>query len=355
MIHELTHQITYKNIHNRFKLNGIHITREEMFYVAYSFIKEGRPFEQHIGTFLLDWFDEKSYIELSTSGTTGAPKVLKIDKQAMLDSALGTGDYFGLEPGDTMLHCLPTNYVAGKMMWVRSFILGLDMKFVEPNSNPLEKIDETFDFCAMVPLQAKNSLKKLKQKRVKKLIIGGVRVHKALEDQLVKLPIEIFETYGMTETITHIAAKKIGAVAFSTLPNVTVSQDERNCLVVHAKKINNNPIVTNDLVKLISDTQFIWEGRIDNVINSGGIKLMPEVIEDKLSTLIPRRYFIYGKPDEILGEKAVLYVEGAPLTIEDTVFNVLNKYEIPKEILFIPKFLETATGKIRRRESISSL
>ena len=155
------HKITYKNIHNRFKLNGIHISRKEMFYVAYNFIKEGKPFEQHIGTFLLDWFDEKSYIELSTSGTTGVPKVIRIEKQAMLDSALATGDFFGLEPGDTMLHCLPTNYVAGKMMWVRSFILGLDMKFVEPTSNPLEKIDENFDFCAMVPLQAKNSLEKL--------------------------------------------------------------------------------------------------------------------------------------------------------------------------------------------------
>ena len=171
MTQELTHQITYKNIHNRFKLNGIHITRDEMFYVAYCFIKEGEPFEQHIGTFLLDWFDEKSYIELSTSGTTGLPKIIRIEKQAMLDSALATGDFFGLEPGDTMLHCLPTNYVAGKMMWVRSFILGLDMKFVEPTSNPLDKIDESFEFCAMVPLQAKNSLEGLKQKKISKLII----------------------------------------------------------------------------------------------------------------------------------------------------------------------------------------
>jgi O-succinylbenzoic acid--CoA ligase len=323
-----------------------------MFYVAYCFIKEGKPFEKHIGTFLLDWFDEKSYIELSTSGTTGVPKVIKIEKQAMLDSALATGDYFGLEPGNTMLHCLPTNYVAGKMMWVRSFILGLDMKFVEPNSNPLEKIDESFDFCAMVPLQAKNSLKKLKQKKIKKLIIGGVRVHRALEKELVKLPMEIYETYGMTETITHMAAKRIGEEAFTVLPNVTVSSDERSCLVINAKKISKEPIITNDIVKLISDTQFIWEGRIDNVINSGGIKLMPEQIEDKLSTLIPRRYFIFGKPDETLGEKAVLYVEGEPINIEESVFNVLNKYEIPKEIIFIPKFKETATGKIMRKESI---
>jgi O-succinylbenzoic acid--CoA ligase len=300
----------------------------------------------------LDWFDEKSYIELSTSGTTGDPKVIRIEKQAMLDSALATGDFLGLEPGNTMLHCLPTNFVAGKMMWVRSFILGLEMKFVEPNSNPLDKIDESFDFCAMVPLQAKNSLKKLKQKKIKKLIIGGVRVHRALEKELVKLPIEIYETYGMTETITHIAAKRIGEEAFTTLPNVTVSSDERYCLVINAKNISKEPIITNDIVKLISDKQFIWEGRIDNVINSGGIKLMPEQIEDKLSTLIPRRYFIFGQPDEELGEKVVLYVEGEPIVIEESVFNVLNKYEIPKEILFIPKFKETATGKIMRKESI---
>ena len=345
-------KITYKNIHNRFKLNGHHITLDEMFYVAYCFVKEGEPFERHIGNFLLDWFDDKSYIELSTSGTTGTPKVIKIEKQAMLDSALATGDFFNLKPGDTMLHCLPTNYVAGKMMFVRSFILGLDMKFVEPNSDPLKNIDEEFDFCAMVPLQAKNSLKKLKAGKIKKLIIGGVKVHKALELELVKLPMEIYETYGMTETITHIAAKKVGEKAFTTLPNVTVSNDERQCLVITAKNISKNEIVTNDLVHLISDTEFIWAGRIDNVINSGGIKLMPEQIEDKLSTLIPRRYFIYGKLDEILGEKAVLYIEGESFDLEESIFSILNKYEKPKEIIFIPKFKDTATGKIMRKESI---
>lgn len=345
-------KITYKNIHNRFKLNGYHINLEEMFYVAYCFIKEGEPFEQHIGTFLLDWFDEKSYIELSTSGTTGTPKVIKIEKQAMLDSALATGDYFGLKPGDTMLHCLPTNYVAGKMMFVRSFILGLDMKFVEPNSNPLKNIDEDFDFCAMVPLQAKNSLKILKEKKVKKLIIGGVKIHKALEQELVKLPIEIYETYGMTETITHIAAKKIGEEAFTVLPNVKVAINEKHCLVINAKNISKEPIITNDIVKLISDKQFIWEGRYDNVINSGGVKLIPEQIEEKLSTLIPRRYFVYGLPDDNLGEKLTLYVEGESFEIDKSIFSVLKKYEQPKEIVFIKKFKDTATGKIMRKESL---
>ena len=347
--------LTYKNIHNRFKLNGYHINLEEMFYVAYCFIKEGEPFEKHIGNFLLDWFDEKSYIELTTSGSTGTPKIIKIEKQAMLDSALATGDFFGLQPGNTMLHCLPTNYVAGKMMFVRSFILGLDMKFVEPNSNPLKNIDENFDFCAMIPLQAKNSLKKLREKKIKKLIIGGVKVHKALEQELVKIPIEIYETYGMTETITHIAAKRIGEEVFTVLHNVKVSVDERECLIIKAKRISSKEIVTNDIVELISDTQFKWEGRYDNVINSGGIKLMPEQIEEKLSTLIPRRYFVSGLADDNLGEKVVLYVEGEHVEIDETVFSVLKKHEKPKEIVFIPNFKQTATGKIMRKESLRGI
>jgi O-succinylbenzoic acid--CoA ligase len=341
--------ITHKNVHNLFKLNGYHLTKEDLCRVAYSFIKEGEDFEQAVGDFLLDWFDDKSYIDMYTSGTTGEPKTIRVEKNAMVQSALSTGDFFGLEPGDRVLHCLPTNYVAGKMMFVRSFILGLDMDFVAPSSNPLENNDKKYDFAAMVPLQAKNSIKKLIN--IKKVIIGGVKVHKSLEQELVKLPIEIYETYGMTETITHIAAKKIGVEAFTTLPNVTVSVNENQCLEILAKNIGNEKIVTNDVVKLISDTQFVWLGRFDNVINSGGIKIMPEQVESKLSTLIPRRYFINGESDDTLGEKVVLYVEGDAIKIENSVFDVLDKYEKPKEIVFIPKFKETATGKIMREES----
>jgi O-succinylbenzoic acid--CoA ligase len=341
---------TYHNVHNKFKLNGYHLTKDDLIRVAYSFIKEGEYFEKPLGVFILDWFDHRLYLEINTSGSTGSPKIIRVEKQAMVNSALATGDFFGLEPGKKVLHCLPTNYVAGKMMFVRAFILGLEMEFVAPSSNPLEGIDETFDFCGMVPLQAKNSLKELH--KIKKLIIGGVKIHKSLEQELLKLPIEMYETYGMTETITHIAAKKIGEEAFTVLPNVTVSVDDRQCLVIDAKNISEEKIITNDIVNLISDKQFIWMGRYDNVINSGGIKLIPEQIEEKLSTLIPRRYFVYGVPDSNLGEKLVLYIEGSPLEIEESVFEVLNKYEKPKEIVFIPKFKETATGKIIRAESL---
>ncbi|MBP7396211.1 MAG: AMP-binding protein [Flavobacterium sp.] len=345
--------VTYKNVHNHFKFNGVHLGREQLCTVAYSFIKEGADFQKALGDFLIDWFDDKTYIEMNTSGTTGAPKLIRVEKEAMVSSALSTGDFFDLNPGNKVLHCLPVDYVAGKMMFVRSFILGLDMDFVEPNSNPLEYNDVKYDFAAMVPLQAKNSLAKLTN--IKKIIIGGVKIHKSLEQELVKLPNEIYETYGMTETITHIAAKRVGERAFTVLPNVTVSSNENNCLVVHAKKINPEPIVTNDIVEIVSDTQFVWLGRFDNVINSGGIKLIPEKIEEKLSTHIPRRYFVYGQADDVLGEKVVLYVEGEPIAIDEEVFSVLDKYEKPKNIVFIPKFTVTATGKIVRKESIDSL
>ncbi|QKJ63500.1 AMP-binding protein [Flavobacterium sp. M31R6] len=341
--------VTYKNVHNHFKLNGFHLTKEDLCRIAYSFIKEGEDFEQSVGDFLLDWFDDKPYIDMYTSGTTGNPKSIRIEKDAMVKSAIATGDFFDLQPGNRVLHCLPANYVAGKMMFVRSFILGLDMDFVPPSSHPLEHNDQKYDFAAMVPLQAKNSIDKLSN--IKKIIIGGVKIHKSLEQELIKLPVDIYETYGMTETITHIAAKKVGVEAFTTLPHVTVSVNENQCLEIVAKNIGNEKIVTNDIVKLISDNQFIWLGRFDNVINSGGIKIMPEQVEAKLSTLIPRRYFVNGEPDETLGEKVVLYVEGSPMDIDHSVFDVLDKYEKPKEIVFIPKFKETATGKIMREES----
>jgi O-succinylbenzoic acid--CoA ligase len=341
--------VSYKNVHNFFKLNGYHLTKEDLCRVAYSFIKEGEDYEQAVGEFLLDWFDDKSYVDMYTSGTTGTPKKIRIGKEAMVQSAIATGDFFGLHPGNRVLHCLPTNFVAGKMMFVRSFILGLDMDFAAPSSNPLEHNDELYDFAAMVPLQAKSSIKKLTN--IKKIIIGGVKINKPLELELEKLPVQIYETYGMTETITHIAAKKIGEDAFSTLPNVTVSVNENQCLVVLAKNISGEKIVTNDIVKLVSDTQFVWLGRFDTVINSGGIKLIPEQIEDKLATLISRRYFVNGEPDDTLGERVVLYIEGETMKLDESVFNALDKYEKPKEVVFIPKFKETATGKIMRAES----
>ena len=202
---------TYDKVHNQFKMNGFHFDKEDMLRVAYSFIKEGEEFEKHVGEFFLDWFDENNFMNLQTSGTTGTPKIIKIYKQAMVNSAIATGDYFHLSPGNKCLHCLPVKYIAGKMMFVRAFILGLDIDFVAPSSNPLSKNETIYDFTAMVPMQVQNSLKDLKL--VKKMIVGGAKMSANLEKELLKIPTTVFETYGMTETITHIAAKRLSEIS----------------------------------------------------------------------------------------------------------------------------------------------
>jgi O-succinylbenzoic acid--CoA ligase len=258
-----------------------------------------------------------------------------------------------LQPGDKALHCLPTKFIAGKMMFVRSFILGLEIDFVAPSSHPLLNNETKYDFVAMVPLQAQNSLTMLKN--VKKMIVGGAKMNKTLEKGLSKLKTKVYETYGMTETITHIAAKQIGEEAFSILPNIKIAKDDRDCLVIYAPKISTEPIVTNDIVELINDSQFVFLGRIDNVINSGGIKLIPEQIEEKLGAMIHSRFFVTAKQDLVLGEKLVLIIEGEQHEVVETIFDVLDKYEKPKEVFYVAKFAETQNGKIKRKEITDSI
>lgn len=343
---------TYNNVHPSFMLNGFHLDREDLLRIAYSFIKEGEEYERAVGDFIYDWFDQHPYIEIQTSGSTGAPKLMRVDKQAMVNSAVATGAFFDLVPGNKILHCLPVKYIAGKMMFVRAFILGLELDFVEPSAHPMDYNDCTYDFSAMVPLQAENSLKKLPN--VKKLIIGGAGISRKLEKALMKLPTTVYETYGMTETITHIAAKKVGEKAFTVLPGVTISYDDKNCLVIHAPRISDDVVVTNDLVELINENQFRFLGRIDNVINSGGIKFIPEQIEEKLSAKIHGKFMIGAIPDEKLGEKLVLVVEGDTAIPEDA-FDTLEKYEKPRQIFHVPKLFETGNGKILRRETLNSI
>lgn len=341
--------INYKKVHNKFKLNGFHLNADDLCRVAYSFIKEGAEFEKPVGNFILDWFDNNDIITMQTSGSTGKPKTIHVKKEAMIHSALATGDFFNLEPGNTILNCLPVKYVAGKMMFIRAFILGLEMDFVAPSSHPMELVDKAYDFTALVPLQAQNSLDKLSF--FKTIIIGGASVSSDLEKKLKAIPSAIYETYGMTETITHIAARKVGAKAFTTLPNVVLSQDENNCLLIHAPHISDEIIHTNDIVVLVSENKFQFLGRFDNIINSGGIKLIPEQIEAKMQSYIKNRFFVTGKEDKELGEHLVLVIEGEPIEIDLSKIKNLDKYEKPKEIIFVNKFKETPNGKVIREES----
>jgi O-succinylbenzoic acid--CoA ligase len=342
--------------HKNFKLNNNSFASVDELQVF------TKGFSDEIYQFLEAWFSNDDSIVVHTSGSTGTPKPISLKKEFVINSAKATGLYFDLQANTTALLCLPIAYIAGKLMLIRALTLGWHLDVVEPNSNPLKEIDKKYNFSAMVSLQLENSLTKLNF--IQKLIVGGGVVSNSLQEKLQEISTDIFATYGMTETITHIAVKKLNNFRalkkaykdefYQTLPNVIIYKDERNCLVISAPKVSDEIIFTNDVVNLISDTKFEWLGRFDNVINSGGIKLHPEKIEEKLSKIIKKRFFVIGVSDEKLGEKLVLIIEGNQQEINiDTA--QLSKFEIPKEIYFVNEFVETKTGKIQRKKTLAKI
>lgn len=344
---------TFDKIHNRFRLNEYHYAQDDLIEVAYSYIKEGLPYEQKVGDFINNWMDSSPLITIKTSGSTGTPKAVTVEKQAMVNSALSTGDFFGLEPGNTALHCLPINFIAGEMMLVRGLILGLELDCIEPRAKV--ELAHDYDFAAMTPMQLENSLDAIE--RIKTLIVGGAPMSKPLEKKIQNVSTHIYMTYGMAETVSHIALKKLNHTKvknapYKTLPNITVSKDDRGCLVIDAPKLASEPIVTNDLVTIFSDTEFEWLGRVDNIINSGGIKMIPELLENKLEGKLNERFFIASQPDDVLGQKVVLIIEGNSNNVDTEVFKVLDTYEKPKAIYNVPQFKETASGKVIREETL---
>ena len=354
----MEHKPTYKNIHNRFLLNGNHYRFEDLFEIAYSFIKEGEAHEKAIGDFLMDWIRPNEIITLKTSGSTGKPKLIRYNKQAMVNSALATGDHFDVKIGDKALHCLNADYIAGKMMLVRAMILGLEIDLVPPQGNVLANSDKIYDFAAMVPLQVEHAFEDLN--KVKTLLIGGAPSSIQLKEKLKQKSTHCYETYGMTETVTHIASRKINGETdyFSPLPGVNLSIDERGCMVIDVPYLSQEKIVTNDLVSLESDHRFLLKGRVDNVINTGGIKVIPEEIEAKMAAHISQPFFVGAVNDQALGQKVILLVEGDHTPdILDQLSSIegLSKYELPKEVYAIALFERTPNGKIMRQQTISSL
>lgn len=350
----------YQNIHPSFKINNVSYSFETLKKFANGYIKNGLPFEKVIGEFLKDWLDTNSFLQVKTSGSTGKPKTITLSKQAMVYSALATGEFFSLKPGDLALHGLPSQYIAGKMMLVRAMVLGLEIELVKPTATPIINSEKKYAFCAMVPLQLTNTIANVNS--IKTIIVGGAPVSNFLKKRIKNMKTNVFETYGMTETITHIAVKKLnnfGSHAvksvFKTLPNIAISQDARNCLVIDAPRISENLIITNDVVNIHSKTTFQWLGRYDNVINSGGLKLFPEQIEEKLQSKIETRFFIAKESDAILGERVVLVIENKTNILDASTFNNLEKFEIPKKVYFVDKFIESENGKIQRHKIIKNL
>lgn len=349
--------LSFKKVNKCFKYNGEHYNFNALKNIAQQLIESEQSYSKDIGEFLLQWQESSTRIALKTSGSTGIPKTIFIEKQVMVNSAIATGIYFNLQPGDCMLLCLPAHYIAGKMMLVRALVLGLEIDSIAPKSKLQINIGKHYRFTAMVPLQLENNLDNLNN--IKTIIVGGAKVSSALKSKLQVLKTSVFETYGMTETVSHIAVKQLNDNSknnfFKTLPNIEIYQNDKDCLVINAPRVSKNKIITNDVVKLHSESEFEWLGRMDTIINSGGIKIFPEQIENILSSKIKNRFFIASEKDKSLGERVILIVEGEQGNIVDNVFLELSLFSKPKKTYYLPKFIETTSGKIQRKKTLQLL
>lgn len=353
--------------HPAFRIAGQAFGLRDLGEVGYSLVKEGDPYERDIGDFLIDWVSDRDHVMQHSSGSTGAPKSIRLKKEHMVHSARVTGAFLGLGPGTRALVCLPMSTIAGKMMLVRSMVLGWDLYMVPPVAEPLREVSGSFDFAAMVPLQAERSVKRLS--RVRKLILGGAPVLPSLLAQLPEKGTELWQTYGMTETASHVALRRLQRVVpgndpesvlppYSALEGVRLELDARGCLVIEAPGWTDQPVHTNDLVQLYSETSFRWLGRFDHVVNSAGVKLMPDQLEISMAPYLQQRFFLAGIKDASLGEKLVLFAEGrgeeAAIRQALEGAGLFSKYELPREIHFVPSFEETMTGKVDRLKTISN-
>jgi len=314
--------------------------------------------EKELYSFLSEWFSDSDFILAKTSGSTGEPKSIELHKSLMLKSAERTIEYFGLKKGDRILLSLSCQYIAGKMMVIRAITGQMNLIAVDPASNFDFLQNETFDFGAMVPNQVFKILEQPNGKEnlqnIRNLLVGGSAISSPLEAQITQLSNRVVSTYGMTETASHIAIRELSGTRksefYQCLPGITVSLNENDCIQIRLPELNE-PLQTNDLAELQSATSFRILGRADSVIISGGIKYSPEIIEKKLDGLFHQRFIISSVPDEKLGEKLVLVIEGEPspiAEIQEKLKTLLPTFEQPRLILFLDHFPETTSGKIRR-------
>jgi O-succinylbenzoic acid--CoA ligase len=292
------------------------------------------------------WLGDDAALTVQTSGSTGRPKQIAISKEVLQNSAQTTLAFLDIQTGRA-LQFLPAHYIGGKMMVIRAMVGGLTLHLLEPKSS-LPRLHGQFDLLALTPLQAANSLQQLQH--AMHIILGGGEVSLQLEERLQAVPSAIYNSYGMTETASHVALRRINgperARHFTAMPGVTFAQDDRDCLVIQAPHLWVQNLVTNDVVRLHSESTFTWLGRADNVVNSGGVKLHPEEIERLLAPCIDKPFFVAGIPDARLGQKLALVVESeTPLTVD---FRFLPRLQQPREIHVIKPFVYTETGKVNR-------
>lgn len=308
--------------------------------------------------FLNEWFDASPVITVQTSGSTGVPKELVVRKDRMMQSARLTCEFLNLQAGDTALLCMNLRYIGAMMMVVRSLVAGLNLVVRPASGHPLSDVEVPLKFAAMVPLQVYNTLRvPAERKRLEHtdiLIIGGGAVDDSLEAELKTIPIAAYSTYGMTETLSHIALRRLNGEAASKcyypFPSVELSLSAENTLIVKAPLICDDVLQTNDIACLCSDGGFTIAGRKDNVINSGGIKIQAEEMENRLQPFIPVPFAVTAVPDPRLGQALTLLIAGKPdiKELENKLQAVLETYYRPKHIFITELIPQTENGKIDR-------
>jgi len=341
-------------------LEGIGYTKEGLLaYCAKQAGDSGIPaWRKEIFAFIALFLDDEGgAIHQKSSGSTGDPKSFKLSRSAMLLSAERTLRYFELQPGNRALLSLPVHYIAGKMMVVRSLLGGLDLLLSEPSSRPLQNTEGTIDFAAMVPLQIEESFRLGDSlERISRLLIGGGELHPTTRGQLSALKhTEVYESFGMTETYTHFALKRINGpdpdLNFRLLKGVRIGTDPRGCLEVEVPGITAGTLSTNDLVEISEEgSGFLWLGRFDNLINTGGVKIIPELLEEQIRKCIMHECLVLSEPNRKLGNSLVLVVEfegsDPPLKDwEEKLRNCISDYEQPRRVLTVKALPRNASMK----------
>jgi len=352
------------------------------------------PYYKKVFDFKKAWESGQESFELQTSGSTGKPKKIILHRKQMLASVKMTAKAFNLKEGDTAFCCLNIEYIAGMMMLVRAFEIGMDLLIVEPKSNPFEDIEKHLyilkanrgqNFFAFVPLQIQTILESTPifseiLNSAKVIIIGGAAVNDAILEKVQKIYRPVYVTYGMSETLTHIAIKRINGSEkedfFNTLEGVDIKLNDESCLMIKSKTTDNKWITTNDVAEIINGSSFVLHGRIDNVINSGGVKIQLEKVEKASESVLFKlktdeqklngRYFVFSLPDEKLGERMIFVLEketnpafpsredATKIDILQGFKEILPKFEVPKEVFFVEKMIETPTGKIDKIKTINA-
>lgn len=308
--------------------------------------------------FIKEWQSDSPTVIAHTSGSTGKPKEIHLCKADMIASAKMTNAFLGITHSSRLLLCLSPDYIAGKMMIVRALVAGAELVTERPSNNVLADYDgEPFDLVAVVPSQAVSLVENPSRlKYIKAVIIGGGVVPESLRQRLVALGVNAYSTYGMTETCSHIALQKIDAASspYEVLPPTTVSVDNRGCLVADLPQFSVGKVVTNDIVELLSPTQFCWRGRYDNVINTGGLKVFPEEVEAAIAPIMNTRYYIASRPSDKWGEEVVLILERESIAANEeakllqALKAALPPHQVPKAVICKYPFVETSTGKVKR-------